>query len=57
ALAKPATRPGSPESSPQLVEIFGDVSHKAPAPSGYMVSNGEKENQSRDRVAPPVRLF
>ncbi|KAI3835229.1 hypothetical protein MKW98_020345, partial [Papaver atlanticum] len=56
ALAKPATRPGSLESSPRLVEISGDVSPNAPAPSGYMVSNGEKANQSRDRVAPPVRL-
>ncbi|XP_026438629.1 CCR4-NOT transcription complex subunit 1-like [Papaver somniferum] len=53
ALAKLTTRPGSPESLPQLLEIARDVSANALAPSGYMVSNDEKANQSRK--APSVR--
>ncbi|RZC75470.1 hypothetical protein C5167_050951, partial [Papaver somniferum] len=56
ALAKLATALGSPESLPQLVEVSRDVSLNAPALSGYMVSNSEKANQSRDRMAPSVRL-
>ncbi|KAI3868562.1 hypothetical protein MKW92_012331 [Papaver armeniacum] len=57
ALAKLATRHESHESLPQLLEIARDVSAaNAPAPSGYLVSNNEKANQSTERLHPYVYL-
>ncbi|KAI3865837.1 hypothetical protein MKX03_035790, partial [Papaver bracteatum] len=48
------TRPGSPESLPQLLEIARNASANAPAPPGYIISKDEKGKQSRDRKAPSI---
>ncbi|KAI3986448.1 hypothetical protein MKX01_037730 [Papaver californicum] len=54
ALAKLGTRPGSPESLPQLLEIARNAFANAPAPPGYIISKDEKGMQSRDRKAPSI---
>ncbi|RZC53428.1 hypothetical protein C5167_012294 [Papaver somniferum] len=48
------TKPGSPESLPQLLEIARNASAYSPAPPGYIISKDEKGKLSRDRKAPSI---
>ncbi|KAF6141661.1 hypothetical protein GIB67_001213 [Kingdonia uniflora] len=55
ALAKLATRPGSPESLQQLVEIARNPAANAAALSGFTISKDEKARQARDKKVPSAR--
>ncbi|KAF9595814.1 hypothetical protein IFM89_005300 [Coptis chinensis] len=57
ALGKLATRPGSPESLQQLVEIARNPASIAGTLSGFNMGKDEKARLSRDKKAPSGRIM
>ncbi|KAF9613129.1 hypothetical protein IFM89_005608 [Coptis chinensis] len=57
ALGKLATRPGSPESLQQLVEIARNPTSIAATLSGFTMGKDEKARLSRDKKAPSGRIM